>query len=122
MRNARLMTDFRLSEQDLWPGCHEIDVAGELDLAVSFELGAALDRAVDNRLHVLIDLSRCEFIDVSGVAALVRGHERLTAHGLQLLLYGVHGQVRRLLNVTGLAGANHGAFEPRSAPALAAAA
>jgi anti-anti-sigma factor len=113
---------FELSEQSLWPGCLEIEVEGELDLAVGDELRAALDRALERRLHVLVDLSACEFIDVSGVQTLVRGHERLAAHGCQLLLYGVRGQVRRMLAVTGLAGANHGALDPGPAAALAAAA
>jgi len=111
---------FELSEQSIWPGCQEIDVAGELDLAVDEELRAALDRAVEKRLHVLVDLSACEFIDVSGVEVLVQGHERLAAHGLQLLLYGVGGQVRRMLAVTGLSGANHSLLDAGPTRALAA--
>jgi anti-sigma B factor antagonist len=113
---------FALSEQTIWPGCLEINVAGELDLAVAEELRAALDRAMEKRLHVLVDLSACEFIDVSGVEALLQGHERLAAHGLQLLLYGVGGQVRRMLAVTGLSGANHSLLDAGQTGALAAAA
>ena len=115
------MTRFNLSQQNFWPGCQEIDVAGELDLAVSDQLRDALDRAVAKRLHVLVDLSACEFIDVSGVQTLVRGHERLGARGRQLLLYGVGGQVARMLSVTGLQGVNHGVLETPSPEALAAA-
>jgi len=122
MRAPAALTEFRLSEQDLWPGCHEISVAGEIDLADSDELRAALERAVEQHLHVLVDLSACEFIDVSGLEVLVRGHERLSSRGRQLLLFGVRGQVRRMLAVTGLAGANHGAFEAGPTAALAAAA
>jgi anti-anti-sigma factor len=99
---------FELIERDIWPGCHEIDVAGELDRAVCEQLRAALDRAAALRLHVLVDLSRCEFIDAGGVATLVRGHEKMSARGCQLLLFGVGGQVRRLLAATALAGVNHG--------------
>jgi anti-anti-sigma factor len=119
-RRVHRMTEFRLTEQDLWPGCHEIDVSGELDLAVSGRLWAALDRAVGQRLHVLVDLSACDFIDVSGVEVLLHGHERLSAHGCQLLLYGVRGQVRRMLSVTGLAGVDHGTLDPERDEALAA--
>lgn len=115
------MTTFELSQRNFWPGCHEIDVAGELDLAVSGELRAALDWAVEERLHVLVDLSACEFIDVSGVEALVLAEERLRARGRQLLLYGAAGQVRRVLSVTGLAGSGHGGLEAPRARALAAA-
>jgi len=95
---------------------------GELDLAVAAQVRAALDRAVEKRLHVLVDLSGCQFIDVSGVEALVQGQERLGAHGLQLLLYGVAGQVRRMLAVTGLSGANHSLLDAGPTGALAAAA
>lgn len=115
------MTQFNLSQRNFWPGCQEIDISGELDLAVSDELRRSLDDAVAKRLHVLVDLSACEFIDVSGVQTLVRGHERLGARGCQLLLYGVQGQVARMLSVTGLDGVNHGVLETPSAPALAAA-
>lgn len=113
---------FELSEQTIWPGCQEIEVRGELDLAVGEELREALNRALESRFHVLVDLSACEFIDVSGVEVLVQGHERLSAHGLQLLLYGVTGQVRRVLAVTGLSGANHSLVDAGEAAPLAAAA
>lgn len=99
---------FALAERNIWPGCQEIDVAGELDRAVCEALGSALERAAAERQHVLLDLSNCEFIDGAGVATLVQGHERLSAGGCQLLLFGARGQVRRMLSVTGLAGANHG--------------
>jgi anti-anti-sigma factor len=96
------MAILRLSEWDGWPGCHEIKLEGELDLTSSGELEAALDRAVSRRDHVLLDLAACELIDAGGISVLVRGHERLRQRGRQLLLFGVHGQVRRLLSMTGL--------------------
>jgi anti-anti-sigma factor len=96
------MAILRLSEWDGWPGCHEVALEGELDLTASGELAAALNRAVTRRDHVLLDLTACEFIDAGGISVLVRGHERLRHRGRQLLLIGVHGQVRRLLSMTGL--------------------
>lgn len=95
-------TPFALSEKDIWPGCREIEVKGELDLAVSHRLQAAIERATEERLHVLVDLSRCDFIDASAVTVLVRGHQALQEHRRQLLLYGARGQVRRLLSITGV--------------------
>jgi anti-anti-sigma factor len=106
------MAAFKLSEADIWPGCHEVEVAGELDLAVSDRLQAALDRAVARHQHVLLDLAGCEFIDASAVAVLLRSHEKLLSRGRELLLYGVHGQVRRMLSATGLAGVDHGVLAP----------
>jgi anti-anti-sigma factor len=94
---------FNLTEREIWPGCHEIVVAGELDLAVIDRLEAAIDRAAERRVHALLDLGACTFLDAGCLGALVRGHETLRNHRCQLLLYGVNGQVRRLLAVTGVA-------------------
>ena len=93
---------FALSEKDIWPGCREIEVVGELDLAVSHRLQAAIERATEERHHVLVDLSHCDFIDASALTVLVQGHQGLQEHGRQLLLYGVRGQVRCLLSITGV--------------------
>jgi anti-anti-sigma factor len=95
------MVPFKLSENEIWPGCREIAIEGELDLAVSGELEAALDRAVERGQDVLVDLSACAFIDVSGLEVLLRGAQRLRAPGRELLLSGAQDQVERLLSVTG---------------------
>lgn len=94
--------DFRLAEKDAWPGCREIAVEGELDLAVSDRLRAAIARASDEQRHVLLDLSGCDFIDASGLAVLIGGHWCLRERGCQLLLHAARGQVRRLLSLTGV--------------------
>jgi anti-anti-sigma factor len=96
-------TRFALSERNIWPGCREIAVKGELDLAASEPFRIALERAKRDRHHVLIDLSRCEFVDVHTLAILVQAHRSLDARGRQLLLCGVQGQVRRLLSLTAAA-------------------
>jgi anti-anti-sigma factor len=93
---------FKLNERRIWPGCIEIEVEGELDLAVSDRLREALDAASERPCHVLVGLGACDFIDASGLAVLVTASRAFAARGRQLLLYGVHGQVRRMLTVTGL--------------------
>lgn len=94
---------FQLSASDVWPGCRQIEVEGELDLAVSAELVAMLAQARDQRRHVLLDLEGCEFVDASGLAALVAANASFEQRGMRLLLLGVHGQVERLLVITGFA-------------------
>jgi anti-anti-sigma factor len=94
---------FNLSEREIWPGCHEIVVEGELDLAVVDQLEAALDRAAERGVHALLDLGACSFLDAGCLGVLIRGHETLRERRRQLLLYGVNGQVRRLLALTGVA-------------------
>lgn len=93
---------FALSEKDIWPGCRELEIEGELDLSVSERLKAAIERARAERHHLLVNLSRCDFIDASALTVLVEGHGDLRECGRQLLLYGVHGQVQRLLSITGI--------------------
>jgi len=95
-------TRFSLAEKDIWPGCRELEIEGELDLSVSERLGAAIERAREGRHHLLVNLSRCDFVDASALTVLVEGHQGLRECGRQLLLYGVQGQVRRLLSITGV--------------------
>jgi anti-sigma B factor antagonist len=94
---------FKVFENEIWPGCGEVRVEGEIDLATAAELEAALDRAAMRHRHVLVDLAACRFIDARGLDALVHAHRALEGRGAQLLLCGVHGQVERVLSVTGVA-------------------
>jgi anti-sigma B factor antagonist len=102
MQTRAVVLPFNLSERDIWPGCREIELQGELDLAVSEQLRVALGRATAECRHVLLDLGACEFVDSSGLSALVHGQRELSRKGRQLLLYGAHGQVRRMLALIGL--------------------
>ena len=82
-------------------------VGGELDLANVPELERLLAPVMDESAEsLLVDLSECEFIDSSGLAALVAARERLAAsNGRRFAICCPHTQVRRLLEVTGLHGA-----------------
>jgi anti-sigma B factor antagonist len=93
---------FNLTERDLHPGCREIQVTGELDLAVAPKLDEVLDGAVAGCETVLIDLQRCEFIDSSGIAVILRAHNRMTEQGRRLAVFGPTDQVLRILSMTGL--------------------
>lgn len=77
---------------------------GELDLSsaplLERELGEACSRP--HRL-VLLDLRRLEFIDSSGVRAIVAAHDRASATGSRLAaLCAPDGAVRKILVLTGL--------------------
>ena len=52
---------------------------------------------------LLIDLSRCEFIDSTGIALIVRSWQTLDGDGSeQFALCGIGQQVKRVLDITGL--------------------
>lgn len=96
------MRQFNVTERDLRPGCREVKVEGELDLAVAGKLDEVLDAAAAQCTHVLIGLERCDFIDSSGIAAILRAHNRMQEEGHRLVVYAPTEQVLRVLTMTGL--------------------
>lgn len=93
---------FRLIERDLEPGCREIQIEGELDLAVAEQLAAGLARAGKECRQVVINLESCEFIDSTGIAAIVHAHNRFAERGVGVAVYAPSNQVLRVLSLTGL--------------------
>lgn len=96
------MRRFRLFEREIAPGCREVQVEGELDLAVADELRAMLERFDDRTGQVLIGLEKCDFIDSTGIAVIVNAHHQLAEQGGRLVVYAPNDQVLRVLAVTGL--------------------
>jgi anti-anti-sigma factor len=81
-------------------GVFVIQVEGELDMNTASQLERQLEvplAAPDADL--LVDLSRCEFIDSTGIALIVRAWQKLDG---RFSLCGVGNQVKRVLDVTGL--------------------
>lgn len=93
---------FRISEVDLDSGCREVRVEGELDLSVADQFQRRLDAAATDDVEVLICLERCDFIDSTGIAAIVFAHKLLADQGRRLLICGPSRQVSRILTITGL--------------------
>ncbi|MGN6663041.1 MAG: STAS domain-containing protein [Solirubrobacterales bacterium] len=96
------MQRFDISENDLRPGCRDVQVAGELDLAVAGQLDEVLTHAAEQCDCVLVGLERCDFIDSSGIAVILRAHHRMEADGHRLAVYAPSEQVLRVLSMTGL--------------------
>jgi anti-sigma B factor antagonist len=93
---------FKLIERDFRPGCREILVEGELDLAVADQLVDGLTRAGAECRRLLINLESCEFIDSTGIAAIVRAYNAFAERGGRVAVCAPTGQVLRVLSVTGL--------------------
>jgi anti-anti-sigma factor len=89
---------FRLNEIESWPECLELLIEGELDLAASEVLRDSLERALDSdHLYVIVDLERCESIDIVAVKLLVVAHAHHSSRGEEFLIFGATGPVRRKL-------------------------
>ena len=78
-------------------------LGGSLDMATSPSLRAALIEAADEGKHdILVDLSQLEFLDSTGLGALIGAHRRALEHGGHVRLVVGEGQIQRLLMITGL--------------------
>jgi anti-sigma B factor antagonist len=76
-------------------------VRGDIDLAVEEPLVDAVESLLAERpgRAILLDLDAVEFIDSSGIRALVRLHR---GHGERVRLTSVSPTVQRVLEITGL--------------------
>jgi anti-anti-sigma factor len=96
------MQRFNVTTTDRQPGCRDIQIEGELDLAVAGRLDQVLTAAVEECDRVLVGLEGCAFIDSSGIAVILRAHSRMEEDGRRLAVYGPSDQVLRVLSMTGL--------------------
>jgi anti-sigma B factor antagonist len=85
-------------------GVVAVIVEGELDLADEARADLAIDFVVGLEIPgVLIDLTECDFIDAAGLRMLLRGSQRVLRSGARLAIAPPGPQVRRLLEITGIA-------------------
>ncbi|MGZ4186300.1 MAG: STAS domain-containing protein [Solirubrobacteraceae bacterium] len=86
-------------------GDHEVRVSveGELDLVSASELGEALTRELLGGNNILLDLSEMDFIDSTGLHAIVESVRTAKAVGRKLKLSADLPQhARRLMEIVGL--------------------
>lgn len=76
-----------------------VALRGMLDVADAVSVAAALAAVAAREPDIIIDLAGLEFIDSSGVAALVRGRRQARNAGGELLLAAPQQQVLRILTL-----------------------
>ncbi|MBC5798565.1 MAG: STAS domain-containing protein [Candidatus Eremiobacteraeota bacterium] len=85
------------------PALRVFSLRGSLDIATSPSLRAALMEAADNGHHqIIVDLSHLEFLDSTGLGALIGAHKRAGDSAGAVRLVAQEGQILRLLRITGL--------------------
>ena len=80
-----------------------VALRGELDIVDAASVAAALVAVAARAPEIIIDLAGLEFIDASGVAALLLAREHARRAGGDLLLAAPQDQVLRVLAVIHLA-------------------
>ena len=83
-------------------GGRRLDVAGELDLAASSTLRAALAELADGDGDVMVDLSAVTFIDSTALRVLVHAHAEMGSAGGRLVVTDPSPVVVRILHLAGL--------------------
>jgi anti-sigma B factor antagonist len=82
-------------------GVHVVEVEGELDLATAPDLCARLD--ADRSRNLLVDLTKLEFCDSTGLRALLGAAAEVRLHGGRFgLVCPRTGDVARLLQIVGV--------------------
>jgi anti-sigma B factor antagonist len=90
--------------EDASPGRTIVKLSGELDIASAPELSERLLAILSRRTpsHLILDLSKLQFIDSSGIAVFVNTERRASLLGCTLALVAPQAPVSRVLQVCGL--------------------
>lgn len=76
---------------------------GSLDMATAPSVRAALVEAADEGKHdIIVDCSMLEYLDSTGLGALIGAHKRASEHGGRLRIIVNDGPIQRLFSITGL--------------------
>jgi anti-sigma B factor antagonist len=86
-------------------GACVVRIAGEVDMSHEEELRAELRSAVESKASgIVVDLTECEFIDSTGVRALLLSREAQQAEdgSVKLAVAAASEQILRILSVMGI--------------------
>ena len=84
-------------------GCTVLSVSGEVDLATAPRLREALTNLVaEGELRLVVDLTSTEFLDSTGLGALVTGLKRIRAKGGEMRVVCTSPRVCKVFEITSL--------------------
>jgi anti-sigma B factor antagonist len=82
-------------------GCQLLAVEGELDIATAPRMLTALNDAVSQlKLPLVVDLSRVDFMDSTGLALLINAHRRMLKRGHGFAIVCPTGPLSRVFELT----------------------
>ena len=80
-----------------------IDVLGEMDLYNSYKLKELLMKMIEKKIEkFIINLEDVEYIDSSGIGALIYITSTVKKMNLSLFIANVHGSVKKVIELTKL--------------------
>jgi anti-sigma B factor antagonist len=82
-----------------------IDVNGEMDLYNSYKLKELISRMLEKKVaHYIINLENVDYIDSSGIGALIYICSTIKKLSLKLAIANIHGSVKKVIELTRLMG------------------
>jgi anti-sigma B factor antagonist len=82
-----------------------IDIQGELDLYNSYKLKELLMKMLEKKIErFIINMEDVEYIDSSGIGALIYISSTLKKMNLKLAITNIHGSVKKVIELTKLMG------------------
>jgi anti-sigma B factor antagonist len=82
-----------------------IDIQGELDLYNSYKLKELLMKMLEKKIErFIINMEDVEYIDSSGIGALIYISSTLKKMNLRLAITNIHGSVKKVIELTKLMG------------------
>lgn len=75
---------------------------GKMDTNTSAEVGAALDAALDEANHIVLDFAELNYLSSAGLRVLVAAQKKLNASQGTLLIRNVSEIIMEVFEVTGL--------------------
>jgi anti-sigma B factor antagonist len=94
------------AEVEAYGATRTITARGELDVAVTETLAAAMRRALGDAPEIVVlDLSSVTFIDAAGVRAVVSAHRRAQARSAEVTIIPAPTAVHRVFVLVGVASA-----------------
>lgn len=82
-----------------------IDVNGEMDLYNSYKLKELISKMLEKKvIHYIINLENVDYIDSSGIGALIYICSTIKKLNLKLAITNIHGSVKKVIELTKLMG------------------
>jgi anti-sigma B factor antagonist len=82
-----------------------IDVNGEMDLYNSYKLKELVMKMLEKKVeHFIINLENVDYIDSSGIGALIYICSTIKKLGHRLIITNIHGSVKKVIELTKLMG------------------
>ena len=82
-----------------------IDIEGEMDLYNAFKLKELVGKMLDRGIRLfIINMDKVDYIDSSGIGALIFVSSALKKRNAKLVITNIHGSVKKVIELTKLTG------------------